>query len=240
MRKGNDGASSDGSVRLLRGLNVLRTGEHFVYASGRHGSAYVDKDALYAWPNMLRILTNDLSVKTAKAHGSPHEPMPVFLGPAMGGAFIAQHIALTYADHVHSAHAPPQDPSDQKPRLVPPVHAAYAEKTNDGGFRIRKAFHYHVSTNPVVITEDVLTTGGSVKKVIEAVDALGGEVAGVAALVNRGGVTARNLGVPWLTSLVSLERESFPADACPLCMAGQPVSTDVGHGAAWLAANGML
>jgi orotate phosphoribosyltransferase len=62
-------------------------------------------------------------------------------------------------------------------------------------------------------------------------------VVGVAALCNRGGVTAEALGAPALYSLASVPLESWPAEECPLCAAGVPVNTRLGKGAAFLAAS---
>jgi orotate phosphoribosyltransferase len=58
----------------------------------------------------------------------------------------------------------------------------------------------------------------------------------VAALCNRGGVTAADLDVPALVSLVELSLDSWEAADCPLCRAGVPVNTDVGKGREFLAA----
>jgi orotate phosphoribosyltransferase len=70
----------------------------------------------------------------------------------------------------------------------------------------------------VVVVEDVITTGGSTREVIDAVRARGGRVLAVGSLVDRSG-GAVDLGVP-RRSLLSLEVPTYPADACPLCAAG--------------------
>jgi orotate phosphoribosyltransferase len=85
------------------------------------------------------------------------------------------------------------------------------------------------------VVEDILTTGGSARMVVEAVAAAGGTVVGVGALCNRGGVTAQALGAALLFSLAEVPLESFAPEECPLCRAGVPVNTRVGKGAAFLA-----
>ena len=70
----------------------------------------------------------------------------------------------------------------------------------------------------VVVVEDVVTTGGSTREVMEAVRARGAELLAVGSLVDRSG-GAVDLGVPrrWL---LSLEVPNYEASACPLCASG--------------------
>ena len=73
----------------------------------------------------------------------------------------------------------------------------------------------------VLVVDDVLTTGGSVREVMAAVREMGGEVVGVGVLVDRA-QGEMDLGVP----LYSCHRLSIPTYApgeCPLCQAGQPL-----------------
>ena len=88
----------------------------------------------------------------------------------------------------------------------------------------------------VLVVEDILTTGGSVKKVIEATRAIGGEVVGLGVLCNRGGITSHDVGdVPKLFALVNVTLESWTEAECPLCAKGIPINTDVGKGRDFLA-----
>ena len=75
----------------------------------------------------------------------------------------------------------------------------------------------------VLVVEDVVTTGGSAREVVDAVRATGGIPIGVGALLDRGD-SARppDLGVP-LRALVTLEVSSWAPDDCPLCARGAPV-----------------
>lgn len=58
---------------------------------------------------------------------------------------------------------------------------------------------------------------------------------GVAAICNRGGATAEDLGVPCLEAQASVEFEAFDANNCPLCAANKPIVEDIGHGASYKA-----
>jgi orotate phosphoribosyltransferase len=68
----------------------------------------------------------------------------------------------------------------------------------------------------VLVVEDVITTGLSVREVIEVVNAEGGVVATAAVVVRRGAV---DVGAP-LFALLDLPMESFEPEACPQCAAG--------------------
>ena len=87
----------------------------------------------------------------------------------------------------------------------------------------------------VLVVEDIVTTGGSVRQTVAAVRTAGGQVTMVTALCNRGGVTAADLGVPVFSALVTLSLDSWEAASCPLCRDGVAVNTDVGKGREFLA-----
>ena len=72
----------------------------------------------------------------------------------------------------------------------------------------------------VLLVEDVITTGGSVREVMDLVKAAGGEVVGVGSIVDRTGGKI-DFGVPF-HAVISLDVESWEADECPLCKAGAP------------------
>jgi orotate phosphoribosyltransferase len=67
----------------------------------------------------------------------------------------------------------------------------------------------------VLVAEDVVTTGGSTRETIEAVRQAGGQVVGVAALIDRSGGGVQ-FGVR-LEALLAENIETYPPDACPLC-----------------------
>lgn len=85
---------------------------------------------------------------------------------------------------------------------------------------LRRGFAIPKETK-VLVTEDVVTTGGSVKEVIELVKDLGGEVVGVGAIVDRSGGKV-DFGVKF-ESLISLDIPSYEPDQCPICEQGIPL-----------------
>ena len=118
-----------------------------------------------------------------------------------------------------------------------PIYSVIAEKTHNDtdGFLFKRGYDEYVRGRRVLVVEDVLTTGGSVRKVVDLVRATGGSVVGVAALCNRGGVTAEKLAAPILHQLITLSLDTWEAADCPLCRDGVPVNTDLGKGKEFLA-----
>ena len=191
---------------ILAEARAIVTDSHVVYTSGKHGSAYVNKDAVY--PHTARVAELCRHLADAAATQRPE----VVCGPAMGGIILAQwtghHLGLP---------------------------AVYAEKAPEGGMALRRGYDRLVAGKRVLVVEDVLNTGGSVRDAVAAVRAAGGVVVAVGALVNRGGVTAADTGAPVLVSLLDVALDAWDATACPLCRDGVPINTDVGKGREFLA-----
>ena len=97
------------------------------------------------------------------------------------------------------------------------VKSIFAEREN-GEMTLRRGFEV-TTQDKVLVVEDVITTGGSVKEVVSLMQAKGAEVVGVGVLVDRSNGKI-DFGVP-LASLVSLEIESFEPEHCPLCAEGK-------------------
>ena len=71
----------------------------------------------------------------------------------------------------------------------------------------------------VLLVEDVVTTGGSVKEVLELVKAAGADVVGIGSIVDRTGGKI-DFGVPF-KAVISVEVESWEPENCPLCKEGK-------------------
>lgn len=93
----------------------------------------------------------------------------------------------------------------------------FAEREN-GVMTLRRGFELAKGEKCIVV-EDVVTTGGSVKEVIELIKQKGGEVVGVASIVDRSGGKV-DFGVPFF-SLLSMDITSFTAEECPICKEGK-------------------
>lgn len=205
----------DDTLELLARVGALITGDHLVYTSGRHGSSYVNKDALYPHTAATSAICARIAGRFAQAG------VEVVAGPTVGGVIMAQWTA----HHL----------SELTGREVLAVYAEEEPGVELKRRAFRRGYDALVAGRRVLVVEDILTTGGSVRLVVEAVAAAGGTVVGVAALANRGAITAEQIGAPELYALADVPLESYPAEACPLCAAGVPVNTRVGKGAAFLA-----
>jgi len=94
----------------------------------------------------------------------------------------------------------------------------FVEKEN-GVPALRRGFALGADDRAFVV-EDVVTTGGSIREVIEVVRARGAQVAGVGIIVRR---APADFGVP-TTALLDLPIESHDPDRCPQCAAGEPIT----------------
>jgi orotate phosphoribosyltransferase len=100
------------------------------------------------------------------------------------------------------------------------LRSIFAESDEGGGRSFRRGFTIAPGER-VLVVDDVLTTGGSVFGVIAAVRMLGGEVAGVAVLIDRSG-GAVDFGVPFFACLV-LDLPVYDPENCPLCRDRAPL-----------------
>ena len=117
------------------------------------------------------------------------------IAPAMGGLVIGQEVARQLG-----------------------LRFIFAEK-EDSKLVLRRGFKIAPGERLLVV-EDVVTKGGRVQETIAIVQAHGGEVVGVAMVVDRSNHTV-DLGVPTF-SLLALDVEAFPADRLPPDLAAAP------------------
>lgn len=203
--------TEDDVLQLLQNVGAFRAG-HFVYTSGRHGDAYVLKDAMYAYPKETSAVCKEMAERFKDAG------VEVVIGPAIGAAILAQWTAF------HMTDLTGRD-----------VLAVFAEKDGQGGFLIKRGYDKLIAGKKTLVVEDLTTTGGSIRKVIDAARAAGADIVGAIALVNRGGVTKEQAGDPAVfDQLLNVDMDSWEASACELCKSDIPVNTDVGHGKAFL------
>ena len=97
------------------------------------------------------------------------------------------------------------------------TRAIFTERV-DGKMTFRRGFSLHEGER-VLIVEDIVTTGGSIKEVIEVVKAHGGVPVAVSMLVDRSGGKANFGDVP-CTALLHMDVETYRPEECPLCQQG--------------------
>lgn len=164
---------------------------HFLLASGRHSPVYWEK---------FRILQNPDNVTRLCSMIADHfrnQRVGLVAGPTTGGIILAFEVARQLG-----------------------TQAIYAERSEAGG----RAFRRGQAINPgerVLIVDDVLTGGGSIRDVVAAVTALQGNVIGIGVLVERSEKSI-DFGVP-LFSCLRTVAETYPPEECPLCAAKIPL-----------------
>jgi orotate phosphoribosyltransferase len=120
----------------------------------------------------------------------------VVLSPALGGVVIGHEVGRALG-----------------------VRALFAER-QDGALMLRRGFMVSESDR-VLVVEDVLTTGGSTRETMQVATAAGGQVIGVASIVDRSGGNA-SFEVPY-HALLRVDLPTYQPDTCPLCAQGLPV-----------------
>jgi orotate phosphoribosyltransferase len=194
--------NEDQVLEVLQKVGAFRAG-HFVFTSGRHSDTYVNKDALYPYTHETSRLCREMAERYRDSG------VEAVLGPAVAAAILAQWTASHLTD-----------------LLGREVFATYADKDSQGGFLIKRGYDKLLAGKKTIIVEDLTTTGGSVKKVVEAARLAGADVIGAAVLCNRGAVTAEMVGLSRLESLVKVELDSWDEAECDLCNRGIPVNVD--------------
>lgn len=182
----------DNILNRLRAIGALKEG-HFLLSSGRHGDRYVEKFDLLRRPRETEFVCGGIADRFREAG------IDVVVGPTTGGIILAFEVARQLG-----------------------VGAAYAERDEAGGTArsIRRGTGFPAGSR-VLVVDDILTTGGSVRETLAALDAFPVDVVGVAVLVDRSG-GAVSFGVP-LMALAGLDVASWAEVGCPLCAAGQPL-----------------
>lgn len=198
--------------KILAKANAVLTNGHFVYVSTKHGDKYINKDAIYPHTKLIRELTK-MWAEDFKKSG-----VEVVVGPAMGGVILSHDTA-----------------TELSKLLKKDIPGVYAEKDGDGGFTFTRGYDAFVKGKKVLVVEDVLTTGGSVKKVIEMTRKAGGKIVGLGVIANRGNVKAKDVGVKKIDALINLQFNTMEAIDCTLCKEKVPVNTNVGKGKLFLA-----
>lgn len=205
---------NDDITTILKKVGAVLTDDHFVYTSGKHGSVYINKDALY--PHTQE------TARVGKLFAEKYKDIDidVVTAPALGGIILSQWTAY------HLSQLKGKE-----------VFGVYTEKTPEKDQIFTRGYDNLVVGRNVLVIEDIAATGGSVKKVVDSVKKAGGNVVGVCVMVNRDPehVTSDVVGGP-LSQLGILKAEAFDEVDCPLCRAKVPINTKVGHGKKYLEA----
>ncbi len=175
---------------------------HFQLSSGKHSGVYVEKFRLLEHPIQTAGLCKMIADWAKKERLEPK----VCAGPTTGG------IILSYETARHLG-----------------LRSIIAEKREGGGRAFGRGFVMRRGERTLVI-DDVLTTGGSVRDVLDAVRNAGGVPVGVGVILDRSGgrvdfaqTGAGSGGLPTFACL-KLDLPTYEPNLCPLCEQGLPLT----------------
>jgi orotate phosphoribosyltransferase len=200
-------------LKELERLGAVIENQHFIYTSGKHGSAYINSDPMFPDVAVVSQLADEL---IAPYLGR----VDTVVAPAVGGIVLTVHAGLAFLRNGET------------------VASVWADKGDGGTFVFERAgFLEQIKGKRVLVVEDLLNTGGSVEKTCRLVEANGGTHVGASIVCNRGTSTAESLKVPELTTLADVKMDVYETDGCPLCAENRPIVDDISHGDKYKAAH---
>jgi orotate phosphoribosyltransferase len=164
---------------------------HFLLTSGLHSSRYLQCALVLQHPKVAETLCAELAAK-ANADASVGQ-IDLVIAPALGGVIVAHETARALG-----------------------VRSLFTER-QEKTMTLRRGFQIKPGERCFVV-EDVVTTGGSTREVMEVVAAHGGVAVGAGSLIDRSG-GAVDLGVP-RHALAVLEVPTYKPEDCPMCKEG--------------------
>jgi orotate phosphoribosyltransferase len=184
---------------ILRTLDLFeKTGAymkgHFRLTSGLHSPGYLQSALVLQYPEYAELIgrqLGDLLRQIAK------ERIDLVVSPALGGLIIGHEVARSIG-----------------------VRFLFTERDADRKMSLRRGFVI-APDEQVVVVEDVITTGGSTKEVIDIVSAAGAKTIAAGSIIDRSG-GAVDLGVP-RAAAETLSIPTYDPANCPLCQDGVPV-----------------
>ena len=179
---------------LFRETQAMLEG-HFVLSSGLHSDRYFQCALILERPDKAEMLAVEMA-RRLRAAG--HARFDVVIGPALG--------AVTWAYEVARALG---------------ARAQFTERKDDA-MQLRRGFQVKPG-DAVLVVEDVFTTGGSAREVIDVLATYGVTPRAVGCIVNRSGKNPFDAdGLP-LFALAEVKAQAWAGDDCPLCKARVPI-----------------
>jgi orotate phosphoribosyltransferase len=179
---------------LFRSTGAYLQG-HFRLTSGLHSGEYLQCALVLRHPDAAerlgRMLAEELRTTTTEKIG-------LVVSPALGGLIIGHEVARALGTPFLFTE---RDPDTRKMSL-------------------RRGFTIEPGEIAVVV-EDVITTGGSTRDVVDVLRASGARVAAAGSIIDRSGGSA-DVGVPRV-ALATMQVEAHRPEECPYCRQGLPV-----------------
>ena len=179
---------------LFRAAGAYLEG-HFRLTSGLHSPNYLQCALVLRHPATAEELGRRLA---AELRQIVDDRISLVVSPALGGLIIGHEAARAIGTPFLFTE---RDPESRKMVL-------------------RRGFSVQPGETAVVV-EDVITTGGSTRDVVDCLQAAGARVLAAGSIIDRSGGTA-DVGVPRV-ALATLQVQAYPPEDCPLCRQGLPV-----------------
>lgn len=168
---------------------------HFRLTSGMHSPEYLQCALVLQHPREAEQFGRLMAEEFRRL--APELEVGVVVSPAMGGLIIGHEVARALG-----------------------ARFIFTERGSDGKMVLRRGFQIEPGEN-VVVVEDVITTGGSTREVVEICRAAGVNVLAAGSIIDRSGGAA-DVGVPRI-ALKTMQVIAYQPDQCPLCQQGIPV-----------------
>ena len=169
---------------------------HFRLTSGLHSAEYLQCAKVLAHPRYAERLGRNLARQLAEMLAGA--AVEIVVSPAMGGIVIGHEVA----------------------RALDALSLFTERDAESNAMTLRRGFNISPGAKTVVV-EDVITTGGSTKEVVQLLLGMGAEVLAAGSIIDRSGGTA-DVGVRRV-ALQELHPLTYAPDVCPLCKEGIPV-----------------
>lgn len=183
--------STDEVLEIFRECGALLEG-HFILSSGLRSPIFLQKAKVFMHPDKAGRLCAALA---EKLRSEGYGRISKIVSPAVGG-IIPGYETARYLN----------------------VPAVYTERV-DGRFELRRGFEIEKG-EPVLVIEDIVTTGLSIRECIECLRRIGADVVAAACLIDRS-AGETDVGVP-LVALAQYKVPAYPADALPPELATLP------------------
>ncbi|MEW5870963.1 MAG: phosphoribosyltransferase family protein [Chloroflexota bacterium] len=196
-------------LELLSAQGIARRG-HFRLESGHHGDVWLDLDALFRSPALLRPFIDSLASGLVKACAKRSSSIEAVCGPLTGGAFLAYAIAaaLEVGFYYTIRQVPPQP------------QALYAVP-----YRLPQGLRQAVRGKRVVIVDDAINAGSAVRGTLAELRTCGALPLAVGALLVLGQAAPdffAGQALP-LVCVVDFPANLWLPEACPLCASQTPL-----------------
>ena len=190
----------------LRRFEVVMEG-HFDFGNGFHGPVYLNAHQLFRYPSTIWRVAQDLiDIMPADIVAQTE----IVAGPVTGGALLAHTLAGLL---------------DGRRALTHPPFSFAPFGADESGHRTLSPFYRRlVHGRRVLVADDVRNTGQTFAQCATLIEAAGGSLIATTEIIDRMEATMP-LDAPNIALVEYRAPANFPADACPLCAAGVPITT---------------